>query len=328
MTPAPTVTLQFSQAIVQAAERLGMRLPAELLAQLKTHPARVPLSLQDALWQAIGAAQADPLIGVKMGLEIQAGHLDSAGLLLMSCDTLGDALEALLEYFPIITEGSLLEAVPEQGGVRLYYYPGYDICQELRAEAAIACFVHLSRWMTGGRSMPAEAGFRHAASVSVTRYQALLGSPVRFDTEDYSLLYSQQDLGAPLIQANAAMRGHLQQLADRMLASLTETGLGSQVAVLLRHRPRWGKERIAELLGMSGRHLTRRLAEESLSFKQLRDVTLYRMAAERLQQDERLRDIADALGFSDESAFAKAFRRWAGVSPAQYREQARMNRAD
>lgn len=322
-----TISLQFSQAIVQAAERLGVRLPLALLAQLKAHPVRVPLSLQDLVWQEIRLAQSDPLIGIRMGLEIQVGHLDSAGLLLMSCDTLHDALDALLEYFPIITEGSLLEATAEEGGIRLHYYPGYDVCQDLRAEAVIGCFVHLSRWMTGGKSVLAETSFQHAAKVPATRYQALLGCPVRFDAESYSLLFAAQKLDAPLIQANAAMRGHLQQVADQMLESLSEKDLGSQVEVLLRHRPRWGKERIADLLGMSGRHLTRRLAEENISFKQLRDVTLYRMAAERMHQGERLRDIAEALGFSDESAFAKAFKRWSGVSPAQFREQTRQEQA-
>jgi AraC-like DNA-binding protein len=323
MSKAPTVTLRFSQAIVQASERLGVALPPPLLAELRSRTTRVPLSLQDRLWETISATRSDPLIGLRMGLEIQVGHLDSAGLLLMSCDTLGSAVDALLEYFPIISEGCLLELAAEDERIRLRYLPSYDSCREIRAEAAIGCFVHLSRWMTGGRAVPAEVCLRHAPRAPIGHYQALLGCRVRFEANDYSLLFSKQDMETPLIQANEAVRSHLQQVASQMLASLSERGLSAQVEALVRHHPRWGKERIAYLLGMSGRHLTRRLAEEGSSFKLLRDTVLYRMATERLRDDSRLRDIAESLGFADESAFAKAFRRWAGVSPARFREQAR-----
>ncbi len=323
MTRAPTVTLRLSQAIVQAAERLGIPLPAELLARLQALPARVPLSMQDTLWQAIAAAEPDPLIGLRIGLEIQVGHLDSAGLLLMSCDTVSDALAALIEYFPIIGEGSQLEIAEEAAGIRLRYHPGYEVCRTLRTEAALGCFVGLSRWMSGDRVSPAEVCFAHPPGDAAERYQALLHCPVRFGADGYSLLYARRDLSVPLIQANAIMRAHLQRAADEMLASLSARGLGAQVEMLVRHHPHWGKERVAELLGMSGRHLNRRLAQEGTSFKLLRDTTLFQMAAERLRRGERLRELAEELGFSDESAFAKAFRRWAGVSPTQFRAQHR-----
>ncbi len=69
------------------------------------------------------------------------------------------------------------------------------------------------------------------------------------------------------------------------------------------------------MLGISGRHLNRRLAGEGASFKRLRDAALCGVAIERLRSDDGLPDIAGDLGFSDESAFAKAFRRWTGPPP-------------
>jgi len=321
MIQTPTVTLHFSQAIVQACRRLGLALPESLLSALQSHLSRVPLSLQDELWQAVEAAGDDPLIGLRIGFEVQAGHLDSAGMLLMTCETLHDALDALIEYFPIIGEGSTIDAVREAGGTRVRYRPGYEICQATRAEAVIGCVVHLTRWMTGTDFAPEAVNLRHWARTSPERYRALLGCPVHFGAEDYALVYRTADLSTPLIQANAPMREHLQQAADQMLASLSGTGLASQVRALLRRHPRWGKDRVADQLGISGRHLNRRLTEEGSTFKLLRDATLHHMAVERLRGDESLREIAVALGFSDESGFAKAFRRWAGVSPARFRRE-------
>ena len=79
---------------------------------------------------------------------------------------------------------------------------------------------------------------------------------------------------------------------------------------------------IAERLGLSGRHLNRRLAEEGSSFKLLRERVLHAMAEQLLQGPARLAEVAERLGFSDESAFAKAFRRWSGMTPGQFRQGA------
>ena len=88
----------------------------------------------------------------------------------------------------------------------------------------------------------------------------------------------------------------------------------------VRLQPRWGKERVAEALGLSGRHLNRRLAEQGLSFKSLRESLLQQLACQALEQGRRPAEIAEELGFSDEGAFTRAFRRWQGQSPARYRD--------
>lgn len=321
MIPSPTVNLHFSQAILQACERLGIALPADVVDAVRDRAGRVPLDVQDSLWRAIAAAENDPLLGLRIGAEIQVGHLDSAGLLLMSCETLADALDALVEYFPIISEGSRVERLAGDDGAGLRYLPAFEVCRAMRVEAVFGCVVHLSRWMTGTDLSPERITFAHAPRDTVGRYEDLLGGPVRFEAEHHALLYGREALETALIQANPVMRDHLQRLADQTLASLTQSSMAAQVRALVREHPRWGKERIASLLGVSGRHLNRRLAEEGSSFKLIHDATLYGMAEEQLQGPAPLRDIADALGFSDESAFAKAFRRWAGVSPAQYRRR-------
>ncbi|MBA1148545.1 AraC family transcriptional regulator [Ectothiorhodospiraceae bacterium WFHF3C12] len=321
MIPSPTVNLHFSHAILQACERMAVPLSRDVAETVRNQPGRVPLTVQDDLWRGIAAADDDPLLGLRIGAEIQVGHLDSAGLLLMSCETLADALEALLEYFPIISEGSRVERISGTDGAGLRYLPAYDVCREMRVEAVFACMVHLTRWITGTTTSPAWIALAHAPRDDTGRYAELLGCPVRFDAEQYGLFYDRRAIETPLIQANPAMREHLQRVADQALASLSRTSMAAQVRTLVRHHPRWGKERIAELMGVSGRHLNRRLAEEGSSFKLLHDATLHNMAVEQLRGEASLRAIAEALGFADESGFAKAFRRWAGVTPAQFRRR-------
>ncbi|NMY39805.1 AraC family transcriptional regulator [Pseudomonas sp. WS 5013] len=318
MSNTPSVTVHYAQAILQAAERLALPLPAEL--REPSREARIPLARQDELWEAFCAGAGDPLIGLRLGHALQVGHLDMVGALLMSCETLGEALEALLEYYPIVGEGGEFTLEAEGELLCLAYLPHYQVRREERVEAVLASLAHMSGWITGERVRPRQVRFAHAPRAETPRYDELLGCPLAFDAAHNALLYDRADLAVPLIQANALMREHLRGLADSLLERLGQQSLAARVQQLLRAQPRWGKERIAEQLELSGRHLNRKLGEEGTSFKLLRDQVLHQMAEQRLRESPRVAEVAEGLGFSDESAFAKAFRRWSGITPGQFRQ--------
>lgn len=320
MPNSPSITVHYAQGILQAATRLGLQLPADL--RELGRQARIPLARQDELWEGLCAASAEPLLGLRLGSALQVGHLDMVGALLMSCETFGEALEALLEYYPIIAEGSEFALRREAGGVALVYRPSYRVRREARVEAVLASLVRLSAWITGERVHPLALRMNHAARGEAGSYRELLGLLPDFSAGEDGLLFAEDDLQVPLIQANALMREHLRQLADAQLQRLGAQSLAAQVQGLLREHPQWGKERIAERLGLSGRHLNRRLAEEGSSFKLLRERVLHAMAEQLLHSPARLAEVAERLGFSDESAFAKAFRRWSGMTPGQFRQGA------
>ncbi|HDZ58289.1 MAG TPA: AraC family transcriptional regulator [Pseudomonas xinjiangensis] len=316
--PLHSVTPLYSQAILQAAARQGIELPAGLLAGLGQGE-RVPLARQDALWEAYCDASHDPLAGLRLGLGIQIGHLDSAGMLLVTCDTLGEALDELVEYAPVIGDGGEFNLRRSGESICLAYTAQLSVRSAERVEAVLAGVLNLARWATGDRFQPVSMGFAHAPLGSEQDYQRLAGCAVHFSTGINSLNFSTEQLTLPQIQANSLLRDHLRQLADKTLASLGQHSLSARLQQLVRAHPSWGKERIAEQLKLSGRHLNRKLAEEGLSFKTLRESVLQQTACQALRGDQRIGEIAIMLGFSDESAFVRAFRRWQGVTPAHYR---------
>ncbi len=317
MPSQPSVTARYTQAIVEAAQRQGVDLPAPLRTAL-AGPARIPMAQQDVLWTLFSGASTDPLAALRLGSDLQAGHLDIVGLLLLSCDTLGDGLEVLTEYAPIIGDNARFEVARDGDSVTLRYLPDYSVCREQRVEAALGCVLNLARWMTSGRFTPRAVLFSHAARADSKAYEVLLGCEVRFEQPCNGVVMDAGLLDCGLIQAGTQLHAHLRTLADEMLASLRQDSLSARVQQLIRQHPRWGKERIGEQLGMSGRHLNRKLAEEAISFKSLREALLHDIAVQALRAGQPVAAVSERLGFSDENAFARAFRRWRGQTPAQF----------
>jgi AraC-like DNA-binding protein len=312
-----TVTVHFARALLEAALRQGVELPAEMQRVLTSGP-RVPMAGQDAFWSLFCAARPDALAAIRLGLSIQAGHLDIVGLLLLSCETLGDAVEVLTEYAPIVGDQARFELVRAAELVTVSYWPDYLACRAQRVEATLACVVNLARWMTSNSFGPREVLFTHRAAAEADAYTALLGCPVRFGADVNGVAVDAAELARPLIHAGADVHAHLRALADDMLASLQTGSLSAKIEQIIRAHPRWGKERIAETLGISGRHLNRKLGAESVSFKTLRQAILFEMAREALHRRQPTSAISVQLGFSDENAFSRAFARWSGQTPAQY----------
>jgi len=312
-----SVTARFTQAILEAAQRHGVSVP-DALRQALTQGTRVPMAQQDSLWALFAQATTDPLAALAVGTDLQAGHLDIVGMLLLSCDTLGDGLEVLTEYAPIIGDNARFEVVQDADGVVLRYLPDYTVCVEQRVEAALGCMVCLARWMTNGRFRPRAVQFAHAPRADVAAYAALLGCPVQFGQPFNGVAMAPGELGHSLIQAGRDLHAHLRVLADDMLASLPQGSVSARVQQLIRKNPRWGKERIGDELGMSGRHLNRKLAAEAISFKGLREALLYDLAVQALRGGQAVALVGEKLGFSDENAFSRAFRRWSGKTPAQF----------
>lgn len=317
---SPSVTPLYAQAILQAAERRGLSLPAAIRDQVQPRK-RVPLALQDQLWEHYCRLVDDPLAGLEMGLALEIGHLDSAGMLLVSCDTLQDGFEALLEYAPIIGDGGAFSFHTQAEWMFLSYRPAYQVRARERVEAVMASLLKFTRWATGDVFQAQSLQFAHHALVAPALYQQRLAIPLVFAADSNSLCFHHSQANLPLIQANSSLRVHLQQLADQTLERLGQQSLSAQVTQCVRMHPEWGRERVASALALSGRHMNRLLAAEGLSFKVLKERELHRMALALLQSGRSVGHTAAQLGFSEESALVRAFRRWQGETPIRYRER-------
>lgn len=313
---APTITAPFGRAIHSAATGLGVRLAPWDHFQ----GPRLSLRALDVLWTDIDARSRDPLIGARIGSALQATHLDSAGLLLMSCGTMHDAVQAFVRYFPIISESCAVRAEPADDGLQLVYTPGYVLAQPLRAEAVLCGVAALTASITGG-AVRVTLDFAHPPRTDPALYHGVLGDAcaVRFDRPSYAVFVSARDLAAPLVQANPSLQTHLRAAADDALLALHHEQVDAQVQRFVRRQPRWNRADIAAAMAISDRQLGRRLAATGTSFRTIRDAVHCDTACALLEQGTSIGAITAHLGYSDESAFGKAFRRWTGQSPGRFR---------
>ena len=316
-----TVTIHFTRAILKTLEAQATQLPAEVQAWLAEHKGheRLPLSALDALWQTCVASTADPLFGLRAGLNVQPGNLDVVGFLLMSCETLEDALDALIDYHRIVGEGGDFTFTQQADECRLIYAPHYDTCRDQRVSAVMGSTLAVTRWLTGGAFSAKRVSFAHAAPECSETAEALMGCPITYDQVADVMAFDAKFLSLPVVQANAQVFERMRVLADEALERLKASSFSRSVAELIRASPAASKEDIAEQLHMSGRHLNRKLGLEGGSFKLLQDNVRCQLAEQQIDAGVHTMDIAEQLGFSDERSFAKAFKRWRDMTPAQFK---------
>jgi AraC-like DNA-binding protein len=166
-------------------------------------------------------------------------------------------------------------------------------------------------------------------SSDVQAYRRFFGGPVAFGARRSTLVYAESALLQPMPSSDPRLALFLRQQAEaRLKQSQSErpTSLREQIGLRLRAQLRTGKPNPSELaraLRMSGRTLRRRLSATGCSYRELLDEARREEALRLMQAGElAVGEVAERLGFEDASAFARAFRRWTGVSPTRLKRQA------
>ena len=326
MKPADcrSVTLSYTRAMTAALNSLGLAIPpaAQDILSGIDEKQRVPMDVQEQLWLALAEAHPDPLLGVRLGRAMHGSQMGLVGYLLMTQKTLGAAIEQLLVYHPLVGEGGHFELRRGAHHADLCYLPNNLRCARLRVETVLSACLAQTRSMTGQpfRAQGVQLAYPAPSLALQQQYQQLLQAPVQFNATVSAIRFRPQDLEIPLVAADQQVMSRLKPEADALLRALTNRSLQLQVAHLLQQEPQLTREQVASQLCISPRHLGRKLLQENASFRAIQDEVRSHYARQWLCQGGRNNaEIAASLGYCDESAFGKAFRRWTGVSPKAYK---------
>ena len=194
----------------------------------------------------------------------------------------------------------------------------------LSNEASMAAVDMISREVSTNPFLPLAVCFKHAPRGDPSAYEAHFGCPVRFETGRDALLVSTDSLGVPNRLGDETIAAFFDQHLEKELATLAnDGGLEQKVrhaiaTVLSEGVPTLSS--VASELGIGSRTLQRRLSDGGHSFQTVVDMARKDLARRLLRETEySLAEIAFLTGFSEQSGFTRAFKRWSGQTPRSYR---------
>jgi AraC-like DNA-binding protein len=297
------------------------------LAGLDDPDARFPTEGLSLLWQLAVSRSNNPAIGLANSNVVKPGNFDVVAYAMMSSPTLLGMLERAVRYVDVLSEAATLNLANDQEGYRLILelFGGKHPVPRQRFEFDLMTLLSFFRWVTNRDLRPLAFELRFPPPDDLRPYQDAFKCPLRFNTPVNALLFARADVNLPLPTANVELAEMHERVASEHLQRLDSAQTCHRTrAVIVRHlqdgEPR--RQKISTMLGMSERTLQRRLAAEGTSFQRLLDNTRRELAQHYLGQGNvSLPDIAYLLGFSDQSSFFHASRRWFGSSPRRYRIQ-------
>lgn len=322
----PTAAAFYLRYLLEGGAALGAQATALApLAALDQGVERVNCRALDRALQAL--AQNLPAdSSLELGERVTPKALDILALASMSCATLEEALGLLCQFETYRLGAFRCELRHEGAQLAVVLSPLLDDLEThaLQVETAFAGWVTVGRWLTQAHQNPLAVEFSHAQRLPDARYEQTFRCPVRFGAERNAVLVSPSQWALPLATSNATVsqltRAQLQAtVTDYLQGDTWRTAVRQQVLELLpQGEP--ALEQVAQRLAMSTDEVARRLRAQGLAFSDLLDGERKRLASLYVQSAQHaLAEVAQLLGYSEQSAFNRAFRRWYGVAPGEYR---------
>jgi AraC-like DNA-binding protein len=265
-----------------------------------------------------------PHFGLLVGKRATILSLGIVGRLMQHSETVGDALRALVSNLSIQNRGAV-PSLTITGDTALFtfsvYQPEAESAEQI-ADGALAVTVNALRTLGGSEWNPIEVFLPRAPPADSEPYRRHFRAPIRFNQESATIIFKAQDLGLRIAGADAIVRVLLEERIQQ-LKGAQGSEFSDDIRRLLRIRitnNRCSAEDIADLLAMHRRTLSRRLKGAGIGYRAIANEIRFEIARQLLQDTRvSLAQIAAALGYSEASAFTRAFRRWSGQTPTTWR---------
>jgi AraC-like DNA-binding protein len=297
------------------------------MSDLSDPDRRVAESSVEAAWRLAAALTRDPAVGVHLAEWLPRGALDLVEYAFRSSASLAAGFERLVRYGRVIsdrvavrldaTSERLLLQVGDAGHTPLH--PG-------RAEFALAAALKLARDSTGRTIRPQQVCFAHPAPEDDAEHRRFFQGPVAFAAGATSMIFDSEDAACPLLGADEALSVIVRRRLDKTVADRRQADVGQfcerarRLMLAQLGDTTLTPSAVARALSVSRRTLSRRLADEGTSFRDLLDAVRHESACALLHDGSlSVADIAFFLQYSEPAAFHRAFRRWTGQTPRDFR---------
>ena len=269
----------------------------------------------------------DPIFGLRLANFIHPASFHSLGIAMCFSETLGDFLECYVKYYRLITNNDALMAKVEDGVYKLIATPRPEMpLIPIRVDGFASLTVSTIRVAVGADFNPRAVALARPKPEGVEqKYADFFACPVSFDAPLTTISIDEADLAVRLPAANAQLMQLYEHLTQESLDKLDLADFPSRVQnELIKLLPTGvsGKEQVSEALNMSPRTLYNKLESAGTTYREVLDDTRRSLAEEYIRRDLPVYEVAYLIGFSDTANFSRAFKKWTGISPVEFRESA------
>jgi AraC-like DNA-binding protein len=333
------ISMGAAVGLPEAIQRAG-RNPDEILRALGLR--RETLSALDGLMPAADFARAleaaadltgDDCFGLHLGEHYHPRDAGALAYVVLNSPTMAVAFTNIARYLRVYNEAA--EVSFERKGPWAVLTHTLDLPVEQsrqHAEFSMAVGLGLIRLMAGSDWSPVEVRFAHKAPASTAEHARVFGAPVRFGCGTSAFVIESELCDRQIPAADRRLYPIMVRYLDRILEAMPrEDGLLTSVRKLIGETMRQGDptlRRVAKQLAVAPRTLQRRLGRCGVDFTRLVEDTRRRFALKYLDdRNNTLTEVAFLLGYSEVSAFNRAFKRWTGSTPSAYRRRPHTGRA-
>jgi len=327
--PQPSVLASWVRTIVDALSAQGVDAgevlqTAGLTNESLTDPnARISVVSMARLWKRAAERVGDPAFGLQASKYIRQTTFHALGYSVMASSTLHEAMTRLVRFNHVVSDVATLELVREEDEARLLVVlkPGYGSGGHEAMDAILSLITRALRLLLGQGFSLSRVEMRRPAPADRRPYEHLFRCPVTFESQVDALSFAQSWLEHKLAAGNpelarfsdAAVRAYLARVqngtvVDRVRAAIAEH-MGTEIS----------PELVAKKLALSVRSMQRSLQEHDTNYETLLREIREELARTYLKEKRySITEVAFLLGYENMGAFARAFRRWTGMSPSDY----------
>jgi AraC-like DNA-binding protein len=329
LVPMQHPSVLVEEAVAQGATRDALLVNTGITeGMLSSAEARISYMQFGALTANALTQTRNPALGLDFGLRIHLSHMGALGLLLMSSSSSGEAMQAGLRYYRTMAPAWALNLEFDGSRATLSARELISMTpfREFSTEALLAAFNALNRHLFGVTDIY-EVSVHYPRPAHADAYARVFDGEMRFGQPHVQVIFDGSLLRAPLPSANKAMANWAERECAAQLSTIAgQDGLLAQARALLTKVPGQypSQDDLARALQTSTRSMRRSFKRMGTSYTELLEEALHAHAVEYLATRRMsCESIALALGFSDARSFRRAFKRWTGKTPTDYRGEIR-----